>query len=250
MKKRGYHMITVGIAMVCLLTIALMIGNSLRRSSHITLPTVGAASSAGGDSSTQLGAAVNRIEIAPDTVQAAIETLNRPERYARNLTVEWLWSGGSGTEQSTVSVSGGMTRTETVLTSGRTRHVITDGTTTYIWYDSSRTYSTYSAGDISADNEQKIPTYEDILQFPRDSITAADYQTFSDEPCIYVETAEDEDGYLMRYWVSVSSGLLIGAEEQQNETVVYRMAAQPIGDTEPVTADFTLPDGTVLQTVG
>ena len=83
---------------------------------------------------------------------------------------------------------------------------------------------------------------------PVEDIAAADYRTFSDIPCLYVETGE-RDGYVQRYWVSVESGLLVGAEKLQNGETVYRVAERPEESPDVTTADFTLPDGTVLHTV-
>ena len=70
-----------------------------------------------------------------------------------------------------------------------------------------------AAGGISADNEQTIPTYEDILDLPVEAIAAADYRTISGVNCIYVETEEDSEGYVLRYWVSVETGLLTVSEQ-------------------------------------
>ena len=79
-----------------------------------------------------------------------------------------------------------------------------------------------------------------------EEIAAANYQTLSDMNCIYVETAADAYGYVLRYWVSVDTGLLVAAEKQLDGETVYRMwetssELDPIIETE-----FTLPDGTDL----
>ena len=128
------------------------------------------------------------------------------------------------------------------------RRSITDGQKTWIWYDSERSVYETAAGDIDPDAEQRLPTYEEILALPVEDIAAADYRTFSDIPCLYVETGE-RDGYVQRYWVSVESGLLVGAEKLQNGETVYRAAERPEESPAVTTADFTLPDGTVLHTV-
>ena len=66
-----------------------------------------------------------------------------------------------------------------------------------------------------------------------------------------METAEDPEGYLLRYWVSVDSGLLAAAELEKDEEVVYSMAARdmvsPLDRSEGI---FTLPDGAVLHHPG
>ena len=97
-------------------------------------------------------------------------------------------------------------------------------------------------GAVSADNEQCIPTYEDILDLPVEAISTADYRVLSDIRCIYVEAAE-EDSQLC-YWVSVDTGLLVAAEKLLDGQRVYRMEALTVDQTEPAATEFTLPDGT------
>ena len=247
MGKRRFNAISIGFAVLILLTVALLGANSLRRSSHIVLPVPDGSASAGSQEPDR-SQEVARIEVRPDTVQAAIATLSRPESYGRGLTAEYFWSGGSAATEETVKVSGDFCRVDLTGLDGRVRHSITDGRRCWIWYDSERSVYETAAGDIDADAEQRIPTYEDILELPVSGIAQADYRSFSDTPCLYVETGED-GGYVQRYWVSVESGLLVGAEKLQNGETVYRAAERPGESPSVTTADFTLPDGTVLHTV-
>lgn len=186
------------------------------------------------------------VEVTPETVQAAIETLHRPEAYSRTVTVEYLWTGGSGTIELSTAVSAPWTRVDRTLPDGQVRHSITDGETTYIWYNGESEVYTGPAGAISADAEETIPTYEDVLALPQDHIVQADYRVVSDVRCIYAETAEDAWGYAQRYWVSVDTGLLVVAERLQKGETVYRMAALEADQTAPPAETFTLPDGTAL----
>lgn len=160
--------------------------------------------------------------------------------------MEYLWNSDSGTAEMTTAVLNGWTRVDRTLADGQTRHVITDGTVSYIWYNEESDFHTGASADISADAEQAIPTYEEILALPPETITQADYRTVSDVRCIYVETAEDEWGYTQRYWVSVDTGLLVVAERLYDGEPVYRMAALTVDQSIPSTYDFTLPDGTIL----
>ncbi|MGM9618385.1 MAG: hypothetical protein ACI3W8_00900 [Oscillospiraceae bacterium] len=229
------------IAVLILLIVVLLGTNSIRRSSHIHLPEE---EPEGPGVSQADGSAVNQVSVTPRTVQRAIETLQRPERYARSVTVEQLWSGGSGVYESSVSVRDGWTRVDTQLPGGTLRHSITDGETTYIWYGTEKNFFTGAAGEISADAEQAIPTYEDVLACNVEQILQADYRSYGDTACIYVETALSERVTLC-YWVSVESGLLTAAEKYEGETLVYRMtAAESAG--EPAAELFVLPDGTAL----
>lgn len=242
MDKRWRNRVTVAFLAVTVLVIAAMLTGTLRRTSHITLPSRDPAPG----QTAQPGKALTVVAVTPETVQTAIATLSRPQEYRRTVTVEQLWQGGSGTYETAVAVSGGWTRTDRILPGGRVRRVLTDGETTHIWYDSEETVSTLPAGTISADNEQTIPTYEDILDLPPASIAAADYRTISGVDCIYVETAEDPAGYVLRYWVSVETGLLTVSERLLEGEPVYRMAALALDQEAPTAEDFTLPDGTVV----
>lgn len=249
MKNKRISKIAISFSVLVLLVVVLLLSNSLRRSSHIVLAEESSSAASGSDAPTQGDNGVTEISVTPETVQAAIETLHRPENYTRTITVETLWSGGSSTLEMLAAVSGAWNRTDTTQADGRIRHVITDGKTSYIWYDSEKTCYSGAAGTISADQEQHIPTYEDLLALPVEKIAAADYRTLSGVRCIYLETTEDAAGYAERYWVSVDTGLLAAAEKLEEGETVYRMASLTLKTVLPSTADFTLPDGTVLHTM-
>lgn len=243
MDKGKLKWITWAFALATVLIVALMLANTLRRSVHITLPPPqSSAEDPSGDAEANRDA-LSVIEITPETVQAAIETLRRPESYRRTITVEQFWEEGSGSWLVSAWVKDGWSRTDRMMPDRRTRHTLTDGEITHIWYNSEKTIYTAPAGGITADHDQSIPTYEEILALPVEEITLADYRVLSDVSCIYVETAEDSWGYTLRYWVSVDTGLLVSAEKLQGEEVVYRMGALTLESEEPTAADFNLPDG-------
>ena len=238
MDRKTLNHITGIFLTVTVLAIVVMLLGTLRRPTRISLPGTGQntgtepGDAAGGD-------ALTVIQVTPETVQTAVATLSRPLEYRRTVTVEQLWTGGSGTYETAVAVSGGWTRTDRTLSGGRIRHSLTDGETTYIWYDNETEVYTVPAGGISADNEQNIPTYEEILDLPPEAIAVADYRAISGVNCIYVETAEDGEGFVLRYWVSVDTGLLAVSERLLEGALALDQAS-------PTAADFTLPDGTPL----
>ena len=156
--------------------------------------------------------------------------------------MEQFWSTGSGSYETTVTVSGGWTRMDRTMPDGRVRHSIIGPEETCVWYNNEAEIYRSAVGAVSADNEQCIPTYEDILDLPVEAISTADYRVLSDIRCIYVEAAE-EDSQLC-YWVSVDTGLLVAAEKLLDGQRVYRMEALTVDQTEPAATEFTLPDGT------
>lgn len=247
MKNRKIGKFTAaGFVILIVLVVAILLSNGLRRSSRIMLPDAirpaGDSSAPGGEG----GGGVALITVTPETVQYAIESLSRPDSYRRSITEERFWDGGSGTTAVLVSVSGGWTRTDSAPKGRQVRHSLTDGTTTYVWYGSQAIVYECPAGDVTADQEQGIPTYEDVLELPENQIEKADYRTLSGLDCIYVETGEDENGFVLRYWVGVDTGLLTAAERLKNGEVIYRMGSLSLDAAGPVTQDFTLPDGTVV----
>ncbi|BAK99435.1 hypothetical protein OBV_22370 [Oscillibacter valericigenes Sjm18-20] len=250
MKNRKFGKFTAaGFAVLIILVVMILLSNGLRRSSRIVLPDTVQPTEDSSELDSGEKDVITPITVTPETVQSAVESLRRPASYRRSITVERLWSGGSGTSKITVSVSGGWTRTDTTPEDQQTRHTLTDGKTTYIWYGNQTFVYHCDAGDISADQEQGISTYEDVLALPVNQIEEADYRNLSGVNCIYVETGEDENGYVLRYWISVDTGLLAAAEWLKDGETIYRMGSPALDSTGPSTEDFTLPDGMVLTEV-
>lgn len=228
------------------IALGLMLNNMLHRTAHITLPAETGTEDPNTQGSSTNNGMLTVVEITPETVQAAIATLSRPQNYQRTVTVEQIWSSGSAKSDLNVAVCEGWTRIDRTLPNGEARHTLTDGDTTYIWYNEETKFYTGAAGEISADNEQMIPTYENILDLPADTIVTADYREYFGINCIYVETAENPQGYALRCWVSVDSGLLVAAERISGEACVYRMTALTLDTTTPLDTQFRLPDGTMV----
>ena len=243
MDKRKLSQITMVFVVLTVLVVTLMLIGNRHRTSRITLPEETPSPGQTVEDSEENGA-VSVVKIAPDTVQSAIRTLKRPEKYHQSITVKYFWNGGSKSTRVDAAVQGAWSRTDQTLPGGQTRHTLTDGRTTYLWYNGEQSYLSLPAGNISADDEQMIPTYEDILNLPTEEIAVADYQEISGCRCIYVKTAENKNGYVTQYWVNVETGLLVSAERMQHEETIYRMDAQMLDTVSPEL--FRLPDGASL----
>ena len=233
----------VGFGVLIVLVLAILALNTFRATPQITLPDPPDAAEQGGSDTAVDEGAYTRLSVTPETVQGVVATLARPKTYSRTILSETFWSGGSATSEISVSVDGEYTSVSVPLPDGTSRRTLTDGTRSCTWYGGSTRYFSSSAGDISADEEQGIPTYEDVIALPTERITAADYRMLSDVDCIYVETSPDELGYCERYWISVETGLLVAAEKLAGEATVYRMASLAVSETVAPDA-FLLPDGT------
>ncbi len=177
------------------------------------------------------GAAVPReltqVEVNPDTVQAVISTLNRPDSYSRTLQVFQFWDGGGRTAEIRVWVRSGTVRLN-IVGAEREINYLLDGDVLTLWYGSDMNHRyTYNKADARlGDSLQRIPTYEDILSLDPTSIRDAGCTcTESGKWRILVSTVDPDFNYLDIYYVSLDTGLLVGAEQWDGDTLIYRMTA-------------------------
>lgn len=183
-----------------------------------------------------------KIDVTPETVQAALSTLSRADSYSRQLEVESFWTGGSSKVSISVWVHGSSSR---FVISGRgaEKNVLLLDNELWIWYsDSSDVYSG-SADEGAADEYQMLLTYERILDLPKDSISEAGYTEHLGEKCIYVCFSAGELGYTYRCWVSVESGLLMGctATDKSGE-LIYKVSSSTPDISTPDESVFAVPD--------
>ena len=68
--------------------------------------------------------------------------------------------------------------------------------------------------------------------------------------CIYVETVIPQLDYVEKYWVSTENGLLVSAETWKKDTLIYRMTGYSVEQPVRSDADFTLPDGRLIHSLG
>lgn len=216
---------------------------------EVTLPTISPSGPENSAPSGEPGADGELVvEVTPQTVQSVIATLARPESYYREVTLETFWGeSGSAAATAQVWVDKGYTRIDTALPGGMVEHTIVGGGRRYRWYNSEREWFETDAGENDADLMQRIPTYEDVLTLDAGAVTAAGYEKKGGLDCVYVEAAEEELGYLERYWISVERGLLVAAETLKGERTVMRVSAYSVEIPVRSGDVFTLPDGTALQ---
>lgn len=245
MGKHRSVFVLLGFGVLILLVVLLFIRGTARQTGHIQLPED--STEVPGDTG-PADASLDLVEITEKTVQQAIASMRRPAAYSRTVTITTYYTGGSASTDIQTAVDGPLTRLDIPTADGGVRHLLTDGETACIWYDEERTWAEFPQGDITVDQEQRIPTYEDILALPVESIVGAVYMRYEDLPCICVLTAEDEAGYDTAYWISVDTGLLVAAITRQNGDTVYEMQSLSV-DTAVESSRFLLPDGSSLFSV-
>lgn len=165
-----------------------------------------------------------RVELTSENVAAVLAELTRAESYSGSVTIEDFWDGGSASTQLQVWVSNGRARVRGER-GGSPRNILVSEGTLYIWYDNvSGVFSGPWEG--SADEWLRALSYEDVLSLPPEQITGAGYAQLSGEECVYVDYTGGLLGYTYRVYVSVSNGLLMGAEKYDGGSLIYRMFAE------------------------
>lgn len=258
MEDRKRTIFVILIALVVVVALLYSFGLTLfSRTSQVELADPDAVESQEPDPVVSGDAAGIRVEVSPATVQSVVEALSRYESYSRTLSVTYTWGDDeNGTVTAQVWVDSGWTRTETALSSGLVEHSVAGDGCLWLWYDDGIEETEdfvfeSSAEKLDADLMQRLPTYEDILLLDPANITNADYVDYQGHPCIYVEAEQQVLGYLYRYWISETNGLLMATETEKSGVVVYRMESnEVISPLTGTTQLFTLPDGTVLHQVG
>ena len=181
-----------------------------------------------------------KADVTPETVQAVIASLQRQPAYSRTVTVRTFWQDGSSSETITEQTSAG----RTLLRAGK-RNLLIRPDGLWIWYDNADGVyhcTADEAGYAQADVWLRSLTYEDMLALPPRAITGAGYMLFHDASCIYAEYTDGELGYLNRVYVSASTGLLMGCETYDGDTLIYSMTSDAPTLAEPDEALFAPPD--------
>lgn len=187
---------------------------------------------------------LQQVEVNPQTVQAVIATLNRPDSYSRSIRVNSYWEGGSRTVLIRVWIKGSLLRLNIVGEDAEKNYLMEDNTVT-MWYGNDTDHLfTYSGEDPSlADGLQRIPTYEDILKLdPARILEAGCTRTESGKWLILVEAENEDFGYLDIYYISLDTGLLEAAEQWDKGELIYSMSAGEAELSAPSDQLFLLPE--------
>ena len=177
----------------------------------------------------------------PVRSRAVTTWLSRVESYSRTVTIEDFWDGGSSSTELDVWADSSRTRIRINLAGGA-KNVLVRDAKLYVWYDtSSAVYENDVMSGSEADEWLRCINYDELLSLPQENILAAGYEQFLGESCIVVEYSSGELGYVNTVYISVSTGLLMGAETYDGETLIYRMSSTKPSLSAPDEAMFQLP---------
>ena len=138
-RKRNLLVVLIGIVIVVAMVSSFGLGLFAPDTAKIVLPTPEVSQQPGGEPGEQSGLVL--VDVTPETVQSVIrDTLSRPDRYTRAVTIEDFWGEGeSGTTHADVWVDGGWTQTEAALPGGTVRYSIVGDGQFWLWYGGDRT---------------------------------------------------------------------------------------------------------------
>jgi len=246
MKPRTLRSILTLLLIIVLLSFALRPFFEETETAEVTLPEAPGV----GDSlhnTNELGQGqYTAAEVKPETVQVVVEkTLIRAENYSRNVTVERFWADGSSTETLECHIREDAAH---IISSGigDTKHTLILPDELYIWYaGSSREFtgipsSATGYGNVT-DEFTGILTYEELLALDVSRISEAGYTIYGGESCIWAKYTVGQLGYTNTVYISTATGLLMGAEKYDGESLIYRMSSEAPVIEMPADSWFELP---------
>ncbi len=235
-----YLLAALGI--LALAFLSLRLGWFDRETAPVRLPETTATLPAGEDPP-GAGSLVS-VSVTPETVQAVVATLARPDSYSRQLRVESRWQGGSRAWLVDTWQKGASSRIRLRPEDGEgpEKNILSRDGELFIWYEDPSEAFRRKTDELSSDDAlQMIPTYEDVLDLEPERITAAGYVLHGGVWRIMAAAREEPSGYVTVYYISIETGLLEAAERRDGETVVYSMTAQPSDLAAPEDAVFSIP---------
>ena len=191
----------------------------------------------------ELGGGAVAAEVTPETVQAVVRTLARPDSYSRRLLVSSYWEGGSQTWPIQVWQKSGATRIR-ISSQGteEERNILLEDGVLHLWYGEGPEVFRYEPEEeAAADLLQMLPAYEDLLELDTDRIEEAGYVNLYGTWRIMAAVREKPTDYLMIYYISIDTGLLDAAERRDGDRVIYRMTAEQADLAAPEDSAFLLP---------
>ncbi|MGI5970713.1 MAG: hypothetical protein ACOX7P_03185 [Oscillospiraceae bacterium] len=241
----GKNRITV-IAVTGALTIAIIIlgiiyFTYMRRSTpEVVLPTplpTGSGAGTGTNENSENGDELI-ISVTPDTVQEIVAAMKRPSCYYQSIGVETYWPGGSRLDKAQLWTDNGLSRIDFAGGDGREYSILRRGDGVFLLQSGNEAIQ-IADGYFSIDDDMMIYTYEDLCTLPSGTIKQAAQTDLNGMSCIYAEA--EENGRLMRFWISAFDGLLVQAEVLENGEKVYCMETYELSISGLDSSVFILP---------
>ena len=186
------------------------------------------------------------IIITCDNAQRVIASLTRPQAYSGTIQNTLYYGENTYTVSRRQTVKNGVCRTDELSAAGTiTRSEIRSGERFYAWQTGGSTYYQGMAGSFTTDVSGMLPTYETVLQLPREALTDAGTVNLDYEPCIFVSASDGE--YRSDYYISAVTGLLKQADIYQGERLIRSCVVTMLSTEPPADSAFVLPGGALVE---
>lgn len=179
-------------------------------------------------------------------VKNVVAALERPKEYYSETRSVLTYGSSSAEYLRRKWVKDDMARVDVVSTSSSNAqiHYLYRGENVYVWRPSEKTYYKTKRGDFTPDDTQMLMSYENVLTARDEDIVTAQYTLYDGTACIYAEILNPKLSYRERYWVSISTGLLVyGQTLDKNGTVIYTIFSTQTDISAQSSETFKLPDG-------
>lgn len=246
MSTKRVRLITLcGLGLIALAVgIGLLLMFAKRYTRQVELPVTTSAAAASGE---EPSGGLTPVTVTKDNVRQVVATLKRPVSYTRQIRIEQYSAGNSAVFNISAAVLNNVSSLK-VIGAGAQKNIIVTKSKRYVWYDGDSAYYTGAVGgqedaEKASDEDQMIMTYQDVVNLEQSDVTDAGYGKYNDENCIYVTYTTPLLNYTATCYISPVSGLLVGAEQYDGATRIYRMTTSGLNLTAPGADRFSLPDG-------
>ncbi len=182
------------------------------------------------------------VKINPDNVQQVISSMSRQEEYSAKLSVSLFWTGGSSESLRDIYSKNGYVCVVSGNSEGFPEKYVIYGNNYYFsWLNGNDHFYQGASGVSTPDDIQSVPTYENLVNLPKDNISSAGYNVWNGFHCISVETTVNELDYRDIYRISLENGLLVGFERYEKDSLVMSVIMNEYSAEPPEDTFFSLP---------
>lgn len=246
MKKRSTMALIAAMAVIAVgIFISLFLSSSDRNDAYtITLPGQGSAVI---DPSHDIGESnrskLQTISVNTSNIQDVIASLERPEAYQCQLETTYYYQDTQSSMKSQLWKSGDLVRISQKLADEQTgQQALLSENWAYLW-GAEGIYTRFVRQERDADLYGRFPTYEDLLDLPREQIVKGEVRELDGQFCLYAETQDPVTGELEQWYILVENGILLYAAGTLGGVSTYesRLVNLQLEPTEE--GIFLLPDG-------
>ncbi len=189
------------------------------------------------------------VTVDKSNVKSIIAAIKRPDEYFSETRSIISHDSGSASFARQKWVKGSLSRIDvfsSISSQNASVHYVYTSDSVYAWRTGERSAHKTARGSFEPDDEQMMMSYEDIVSASDENITTAQLTMYDGVSCVYAEVKNPANGYINRYWVSYSTGLLVFGQSLNREGKVVYSVTSTQTDVSPQDMEtFRLPDGSL-----